>query len=55
MIDFDCLADYDIFLNGEWFTCLHGMTYDEVLDWTWPIVRDHPNCDLDIRLKVDGD
>ena len=44
--------DYDIFLDGEWFTRLSYLTYDEAVAWTRLTVREHPGCNLEIRLAV---
>lgn len=51
----DYFGDFDIFLDGEWFIRLRGMTYGDVLDWSWPIVRDNPLLDIEICVCFDGD
>ncbi len=55
MLDFDCLGDFDVFVDGEFFARLRYVTYGEALDWTWPLVCCHPDSDVDICLVSDGD
>ncbi len=51
----DYFGDFYIFVDGDLLTCLRGLTYGDALDWCWPIIRDNPLCDVEVRVCYDGD